>query len=83
LNLNLRNVVEISILGEDHESVSNRGRCDPRVHRAGTAAHGSSVRNDRGESTCDFSIDRDRIELALNPAERAKPSRPGVTVFGT
>jgi len=77
------NAIEIGVLGKDHEPVPDSGRCNPRVHRAGAASRSSSVRNDRGETAGHFSIDRDSVESALNPAESAKAARPGRTIFGT
>jgi hypothetical protein len=83
LNLNMRYASEIGILGKDHEPVPDRGRCDPRVHCAGTASRSSGLRNDRREGTCDLGIDGDRVEFALNPADGAKAARPVFSVFGT
>jgi hypothetical protein len=81
LNLNLRDVGEISVLGEDYEAVSDAGRRDPDIHHARTAPGGSSVPDDRSEGACDLRIDGDRLEFALNPAHSAKAARPGLAVF--
>src|SRR4029077_11303564 len=83
LNLNMGYASEIGIPGKDHYPVPDGGRCNPRVHCAGTPSRISGLRNDRREDTCGLGIDGNRVEFALNPADGAKTARPGRTVLGT
>jgi hypothetical protein len=69
---NLRNVVEVSILGEDNQSVSHPGSRNPSVHDLGTSTALSRFRHDRREYAGHFRINRNRFQLALNPTGRSQ-----------
>jgi len=82
LDLNLRNIVKAGVLGKHNKPVANSRRGDPNVHYAGPTATLSRFGHDRCEDSGDFGVNRDRLQLTFDAAERPESLRSRCTILG-
>jgi len=62
--------------------MANARRGNPSIHYARTTASLSRFGHDRCEDTSHFGVNRDRLKVTFNTAQRPKPDRPRCTILG-